>query len=513
MLRALLRSASSAKKVLENEFFTNPHFNRAFPHLADTVFQERGASPEDYDFIKENAEELGSEIKPEVDDHSYTSWAESLLYKKRVDVERIIDYESFEQKTFIDGYRTPIGPVKWMSQEDKNKVHKQATLKLQALEDTGLSRDEVLYKRPGGISLAEDPVFQFVKNNYAAREMLIQPGQELTVENILEAALCAKIDVDRAQVLGDDKEHLFDHELDPDYLLKKNRGLIPPDKIHPRDYYWSEDLKGKFEEFIRYKSEPRAMFPEAINKRALRRKNMRTIPEEDINYRNTEFLTQFMTEAGKIKNKYQTRLSGKIQSKVARAIKQARDMNLLPHEGMITESHKRNLVPWYIEDINRVVIHSETGTLYAKREAQTINMPRKPPTFREQSLLQEVYQDADILNARAQNLSIEMSVKSKLDKDSVTIAEARDHMRSPRKATAQSYEAIAPLVENVPADEVAEVFIKEQSMDPSLLKTAKKIPKPANVLDLWQELLELKRKMGLEAPEEVPKFVEELASP
>lgn len=513
--RAALRLFSASKTVVTNEFLNNPHFDRAFPHLLNPIYPPRD-SKVSYDMAKEgydHRQDLGKDLKEHnVTNEEQPNWAESLLHKRQTFSNRIIDHESLTQKTYIDGYRTPVGPLKWMPAEEKEKVHKQATLKLQTLEDTGLSREEILYKRPGGIMLAEDPVFQYIKNNFFAREMLMRPGQELTVENIVEVALCAKIDVDRAKILPE-RDYGFDHEYNDDYEQLKNRGLQTPDKIQPRDYYWSEDLKGKFKEYIHYRSAPRVLFPEPINRRKTWRKNLRTIPVEDINFRNVELLTQFLTEAGKIKNKYQTRLPGNLQKKVSKAIKQARDLNLLPHKGMITEVHKRNLIPWFVEDVNRMVLHPETGQVYSKREAQGINMPRKTPTFKEQSLLESVYEDADILDARAKNLSIPISSQSKLNKDSVTIAEARDHIKSPRNSTVKSYEAIAPLINDIEVGEIGATFLREHSLDPSLFEQKKPKANDADVMELWKDLVSFKNSIGLTTSETVPQYIEELANP
>lgn len=46
-----------------------------------------------------------------------------------------------------------------MTEEDKEKVHVQIEYEMGRLEDTGLSREEVLYNRPTGIPLASDPMF------------------------------------------------------------------------------------------------------------------------------------------------------------------------------------------------------------------------------------------------------------------------------------------------------------------------------------------------------------------
>ena len=39
MIRRFIRGFADIKKVITNEFYTNPHFNRAFPHIAADISQ------------------------------------------------------------------------------------------------------------------------------------------------------------------------------------------------------------------------------------------------------------------------------------------------------------------------------------------------------------------------------------------------------------------------------------------------------------------------------------------
>ncbi len=93
------------------------------------------------------------------------------------------------EKNFIEASQSPTGPSKWMSKEEIERIHTQIDIKLQELEDSGLTREEILYDKQQGLPLADDPFFQFVKNSRAAREMLINPGEEFTVERVIEKAL------------------------------------------------------------------------------------------------------------------------------------------------------------------------------------------------------------------------------------------------------------------------------------------------------------------------------------
>ena len=76
-----------------------------------------------------------------------------------------------------------------MTEEAKDKVHVEIDQRLQELEDTGLTRNEILFEQQEGIKLVDDPFFQFIKNSKTAREMLLKPGDEFTAERVLELAL------------------------------------------------------------------------------------------------------------------------------------------------------------------------------------------------------------------------------------------------------------------------------------------------------------------------------------
>ena len=134
-----------------------------------------------------------------------------------------------------------------MTDEEKDKVHIQIDYEMGKLEDTGLSREEVLYNKPTGIPLASDPMFQFLKKNRDAREMLIKPGEEFTVEKVLDKALRQDVDVDRSKTLYD-KRYKLGEDADAE------------DKLEPRDYYWEADKHARRENIVRDVMED-LMFP------------------------------------------------------------------------------------------------------------------------------------------------------------------------------------------------------------------------------------------------------------
>lgn len=53
---------------------------------------------------------------------------------------------------------------------------------------------------------------------------------------------------------------------------------------------------------------------------------------EDINYKNVDLLRHFMNDKGKISSSRVTGLEAKVQRKIAKAIKRARQIALLPYK-------------------------------------------------------------------------------------------------------------------------------------------------------------------------------------
>ena len=91
--------------------------------------------------------------------------------------------------SFVDAYNSPVGPFKYMSKEAIDKVHMEIDERMQELEDTGLTRNEILFEQQKGLQLADDPFFQMIKNSRTAREMLLRPGDEFTCDRVVELAL------------------------------------------------------------------------------------------------------------------------------------------------------------------------------------------------------------------------------------------------------------------------------------------------------------------------------------
>lgn len=65
------------------------------------------------------------------------------------------------------------------------------------------------------------------------------------------------------------------------------------------------------------------------------KKIKKQISEKDFDYKNIDFLSSFMTERAKIINRKYSGLSAKQQRRLAKAVKRARHLGLLPYQAKI----------------------------------------------------------------------------------------------------------------------------------------------------------------------------------
>lgn len=70
-----------------------------------------------------------------------------------------------------------------------------------------------------------------------------------------------------------------------------------------------------------------------VPSRKVNRRNARPLPRRLVHHNNLSLLRRYSTPGGKIMNRVQSRLGAKDQRKVARAIKRARHLGLIPHLG------------------------------------------------------------------------------------------------------------------------------------------------------------------------------------
>lgn len=92
---------------------------------------------------------------------------------------------------------------------------------------------------------------------------------------------------------------------------------------------------------------------------------IRTVRKKDVTWKNLPFLVKFLNEAGKLMNRYQTRLPTNVHRRLAKSVKHARHMGLLPYVDYIRGFDKIPLTSTYndfVDDISSV-IDKKTGTI------------------------------------------------------------------------------------------------------------------------------------------------------
>lgn len=106
-------------------------------------------------------------------------------------------------KEYQNNQETILGiskPLSKMDSKEKEQIHLEIESKMEELEATGLSKEELLYGKSlagKGVSLKEDPVFQFLKKSREAREMLCKDN--LNVEKVLSIAMEQDLGQDMSQ--------------------------------------------------------------------------------------------------------------------------------------------------------------------------------------------------------------------------------------------------------------------------------------------------------------------------
>ena len=260
-----------------------------------------------------------------------------------------------------------------------NKIDELASAKMNEIEESGLTREEILNIGEGGVKIAIDPFFQLIKSDLKVRHQLLRNvNLEYNVDNIIKFALNQDIGYDDAA---------------------SGTGRRIKDTHSPYNYDQNQVLeeagvykKVEIEDYYRGESEPTAdeyHVKEIIDvmkplKKPIRDGERRvSINEYDIHWRNTELLSKFVSRFCSIKHKRYTRLSPVMHRKVERAIKQSRQLNLL---GTYTylKPHMQKPLRTIAEDIEDDInydIDVETGALY-KNTRKKYNWNDKNSHFR-----------------------------------------------------------------------------------------------------------------------------------
>jgi len=175
---------------MKRELKENPEFFKAFPHLQE-MFNKEGEmrkyhTDKTLDFADPNREETF--FNGLLQQHN------NYMKPKENPEELLRDNE----KNLIEGsMASPDGPLKYMERKVIDQIHRVIDVRMQELEDSGLSRTEILYDDPkSGVPLKDDVFFQLIKSNWTVREMLIKPNEEFSADRVIEKALRQDVGVD-----------------------------------------------------------------------------------------------------------------------------------------------------------------------------------------------------------------------------------------------------------------------------------------------------------------------------
>lgn len=154
----------SNRQFVESELKSNPEFFKAFPHL-QTVFAEatEGVDPEkSYNGMDKRY--LADKVVNFSDLVDKPGFFEGLLHQKNKARPQETNAEEMireNERNFIEGSSASMdGPFKYMSKDRINQIHAEIDVRMQELEETGLTRNEILFDDAGeGIPLRDDPFY------------------------------------------------------------------------------------------------------------------------------------------------------------------------------------------------------------------------------------------------------------------------------------------------------------------------------------------------------------------
>lgn len=152
---------------------------------------------------------------------------------------------------------------------------------------------------------------------------------------------------------------------------KKYRDRDPV--LNPEAYFYDfNQIERRQKQFDFDQEKPATFINRPLSRAQIRRKFMRRIRKDDINWRDTAFLSKFMNETGKILNKYQSRLPTNVHRKVAKTIKHVRDMELFAHVGLLKPTDKIPVGSFVedLEEMHKKTIDPVTGRMFLKHSLQ-----------------------------------------------------------------------------------------------------------------------------------------------
>lgn len=228
------------------------------------------------------------------------------------------------------------------------------------------------------VPLKQDPFFQYIKTNRDARETLVGLDREFSVAKIVSLALRQNIGLDKA-MSGHGKRIVRQKETDMTEFGKVSKNLYKFEEISD---FFSQRNSPKKEDYQNFDSletlRPRKKHTYRIKSRYHIRDMPLRIDPNDIHWRNTEFLVNYMTPSGLIKHRLNTRLPHLVHKKIRKAIVKARVLALLPNVGYIKPHHRvslKSLAEDLASDAN-MHIDLETGGLKPQQTDSTYDFEK-----------------------------------------------------------------------------------------------------------------------------------------
>jgi len=203
---------------------------------------------------------------------------------------------------FVNAYQSPVGPLKYMSAEEKEKVNFEIDERMQELEDTGLTRSEILYdKVHKGSKLADDAFYQYIKTSNTAREMLLKPGDEYTADRVIELALRQDVQPDGSLSMNRENYHYKSKEGTDEYWEHKKKYRDNTPELNAEAYNSDHNTTERRKKFFEFDQEaPPAFINRPLTRNQLRKKFKRHIRKNDIDYKNLPMMVKFLNDIGKL---------------------------------------------------------------------------------------------------------------------------------------------------------------------------------------------------------------------
>lgn len=202
--------------------------------------------------------------------------------------------------------------------------------------------------------------------------------REFSVSRIVNLALRQNIGLDKA-MSGHGKRIIRKDQSDLTELADVSINMFKFQEI--KDFFSQTSIPKK-QDYVNFDSMESLRPKKKKNFRIKSKYHLRDLPlridPNDIHWRNTEFLVNYMTPSGLIKHRMNTRLPELVHKKMRRAINKARVMSLLPVGGFLKPHHRislKSLAEDLAADAN-MHIDLETGGLQPHQSDSTYDFEK-----------------------------------------------------------------------------------------------------------------------------------------